>query len=349
VSPTITIGGRRIQDGHPCFIIAEAGSNHDGKLDQALQLIDAAAEAGADAVKFQLFRAARLYPKSSGRSEYLNNPRSIYDIMAEMEMPYDWLPHLAARCRTGGVLFLGSVFDEESVDRLDPYVEAFKIASYEMTHLPLVRYVARKGKPVILSTGTADLDEVAETVDEFRRTGNERLVLMQCTAAYPAPLESLNVRAVATLKSAFGLPAGLSDHSRDPLVGPMAAVAAGANVIEKHYTLSNRLSGPDHRFAIEPDELRAMVTRIRETELALGSGEKTMHPMEKELREFARRSVFATRAIAVGEVFTRNNIAVLRCGTLRPGLAPRHWDELLGKRARRDIPAERSIQRDDVD
>jgi len=190
VSPTITIGGRRIQDGHPCFIIAEAGSNHDGKLDQALQLIDAAAEAGADAVKFQLFRAARLYPKSSGRSEYLNNPRSIYDIMAEMEMPYDWLPHLAARCRTGGVLFLGSVFDEESVDRLDPYVEAFKIASYEMTHLPLVRYVARKGKPVILSTGTADLDEVAETVDEFRRTGNERLVLMQCTAAYPAPLES---------------------------------------------------------------------------------------------------------------------------------------------------------------
>jgi N-acetylneuraminate synthase len=226
-------------------------------------------------------------------------------------------------------------------------VEAFKIASYEMTHLPLVRHVATKGKPVIISTGTTNANEVAETVDEFRQIGNQALILMQCTAAYPAPLDSLNVRAITTMKVAFNVPVGLSDHSRDPLVGPLAAVALGANVIEKHFTLSNDLPGPDHRFAVEPAELRLMIQKIRETEKVLGSGEKVMNPVEAELRGFARRSIFAVRDIAAGETFTEDNIAILRCGNLKPYLEPKHLQDVLGKRAQRNISAESPIQRED--
>lgn len=339
----VQIGDRWIGDGEPCFLIAEAGSNHNGNLEQAKQLIDIAASAGADAVKFQVFRANRLYPKSAGLSDYLKMPKPIYDIIAEMEMPYEWLPELAAYCQARGILFLASVFDEESADQLDPHVVAFKIASYEMTHIPLVRYVASKGKPVIISTGTANLDEVAETFQEFRRTGNSDLALMHCTAAYPAPLESLNVRAVATMKSNFDVPVGLSDHSRDPMVGPLTAVAVGADLIEKHFTLSNQLSGPDHRFAVEPGELRVMIQKVREAEKALGCGEKVIQPVEAELRGFARRSIFAVRDIVVGETFTQGNIAILRCGNLKFGLEPKHFQDLLGKRARRNIPAESAI------
>ena len=343
----VRIGNRWIGDGDPCFIIAEAGSNHNSSLEQAIQLIDIAASAGADAVKFQVFRANRLYPKNAGLSDYLKMPKPIYDIVAGMEMPYEWLPKLAASCQEKGLLFLASVFDEESADRLDPHVAAFKIASYEMDHFPLVCHVAKKDKPVIISTGTANLTEVAKTVEQFHGTGNSGLILMQCTAAYPAPLESLNVRAVVTMKSTFGVPVGLSDHSRDPLIGPLSAVALGANLIEKHFTLSNELPGPDHRFAVEPAELRLMIHKVRETEKALGGGEKIMHPVEAELRGFARRSIFAVRDIAVGETFTRENVAVLRCGNLKPCLEPKHLPDLLGKRAQRRIPAESTIQRED--
>lgn len=340
----VRFGRSWVGDGEPCFVIAEAGSNHNGSLEQAKRLIDVAAVARASAVKFQLFRADRLYPRTAGSSEYLKLPKSIYDVIEAMELPYEWLPELAAHCRTQGLSFMASVFDEESVDRLDPHVEVFKIASYEMTHLPLVRYVAKKGKPVIISTGTSDLEEVAETVDEFLATGNRDLVLMQCTAAYPAPSDSLNVRAVVTLKSTFGVPVGLSDHSRDPIVAPLAAVALGANLIEKHYTLSNELPGPDHRFALEPAELRLMIEKVRETELALGTGVKAIQPVEAELRRFARRSVFTLRDVAAGEMFTRDNVAVLRCGTLASGVPPKRFDAILGRRARRDIAAESAVQ-----
>jgi N-acetylneuraminate synthase len=343
----IRIGERWVANGEPCFIIAEAGSNHDGKLEQARRLIDVAASAGADAVKFQVFRADRLYPKSAGVSGYLKVSKPIYDIIAEMEMPYEWIPELTACCREKGVLFLASVFDEESADHLDPHVEAFKIASYEMTHLPLIRHVAKKGKPVVVSTGTASLDEVAETVREFRGTGNNDLILMQCTAAYPAPLESLNVRAIATLRSTFSAPVGLSDHSSDPVVGPLVAVALGANLIEKHFTLSRELRGPDHAFALEPPELRLMIQKVREAERTLGGGEKVMQPVEAELKAFARRRIFAVRDITAGESLTRENIAVLRCGNLMPGLEPGYFEEILGRCARRHIPAESPIRTDD--
>ena len=343
----LDIGGRKVGDGKPCFIIAEAGSNHNGSLEQAKCLIDVAASAGADAVKFQLFRARKLYPKTAGLSDYLALPQPIYEIIKDLELPQEWLPMLASCCREKNVVFLVSAFDEESIDAVAPYVEAFKVASYEMTHFPLIRHAAAKQKPVIISTGTADLAEVRETVEAFRQTGNEQLALMQCTAAYPAPLESLNIRAVTTLKSAFDVPVGLSDHSRDPVVGPLAAVAVGANLIEKHFTLGNELPGPDHRFALEPAELRLMIRRMREAEQALGSGDKKVHPVESELRQFARRSIFAVRDIAAGETFTTENIAVLRCGNLPPGLAPKYLPDVLGKRSQRDIRAENAIKQGD--
>lgn len=344
----IAVGQQLIGDEEPCFVIAEAGSNHNGSLDQAKRLIDIAVNAGADAIKFQTFRAAKLYPKSAGVSDYLKIPESIYDIIAKMEMPYDWIPELSECCKKSGILFLSSAFDEQSVDVLDPYLAAFKIASYEMTHIPLVRYVAKKGKPVIISTGTANLEEVRETVEEFRGTGNDQLILMQCTASYPAPLDSLNVRVVQTLKQTFNVPVGLSDHSRDPLVAPLSAVAIGANLIEKHFTFSNELPGPDHRFALEPDELRLMVQRIRDVERTLGKGEKAVQPVETELRAFARRSVFATRDIPAGETLTPNNVAVLRCGKLSPGLQPKQYPEILGRRAARFIRAESAVTAEDV-
>ncbi len=342
----VKIGQRWVGDGEPCFIIAEAGSNHNGNVEHAISLIDVAAEAGADAVKFQLFRAGKLYPKGAGQSDYLNLDRSIYDIIAEMELPYEWLPGLAAHCQEKDIIFLSSAFDEESVDRLDPYVPAYKVASYEMTHIPLIRHIAGKGKPVLVSTGTANLEEVEETVEAFLQTGNRDLMLMQCTASYPAPLDSLNVRAIVTMKEAFQVPVGLSDHSRDPLVGPLAAVSLGANLVEKHFTLSNRLPGPDHAFALEPHELGTMVRQIREVEQALGSGKKAVQAVEGELRGFARRSIFATQDIPTGEVLSAANVAVLRCGKLEPGLEPKHYEQVLGKVARRDVTSGSAIQRE---
>jgi len=346
---SVNIGHRIVGSGSRCLVIAEAGSNHNGDLDQAKALVRIAGEAGADAVKFQTFRAEKLYARNAGNSDYLQLDRSIFDVIAAMEMPYEWLPVLAEEARRQGLLFLSTPFDEQSVDELDPYVPAFKIASYEMTHIPLVRYIAKKGKPVIISTGTATLDEVRETVGAVRATGNEQIVLLQCTASYPAPIDALNLRAMATMQRELRVPVGLSDHSRDPLIGPIAAVALGASVIEKHFTFSNDLPGPDHRFAIEPGELRAMVTAIRDCESSLGSGEKKTADVEQELREFARRTIFTSKAIAHGERFTDANVAVLRAGKAGHGLPPSALDGLIGKRARRDLPADVPVLAGDVE
>lgn len=345
---TVKVGDRMVGEGQPTYIIAEAGSNHNGNFDQALRLIDAAAEARVDAVKFQHFKAARLYPKSAGQSRYLKMSRPIYDIIHEMETPDAWVPKLAAYCQERGVVYLSTPFDEAAADLLEPYMPAFKIASYELTHLPLVRHIARKGKPMILSTGTASLDEVLDTVDAVRAEGNHALVILQCTASYPASLTAINLRALVTLREATDCPTGLSDHSRDPVVAPIAAVALGACVIEKHFTLSNRLPGPDHPFAIEGHELRALVQRVRETEQALGTGRKEVLSEERELHAFARRTIFATRPIKSGEPLTPENIAVLRCGEQGFGLPPKAWDVVLGRRAAQGIAAEVPITLKDL-
>jgi N-acetylneuraminate synthase len=345
----IRIGGDLVGPGHPCYIIAEAGSNHNGDLDMAFRLVDVAAEAGANAVKFQHFKAKTLYPKSAGSSDYLGSPRPIYEIIQEMEMPDRWVPLLAERCGEKGVSFLSSPFDETAVDWLDRFVPAYKVASYEISHVPLLRHIARKGKPVILSTGTADLSEVLEAVGLICAEGNDRIVLLQCTASYPAPLDAVNVRAIVTMRERTGLCVGLSDHSRDPVVAPMAAVALGAAIVEKHFTLDRSLPGPDHRFAIEPDELREMVRRIREVEQALGDGRKERHPVEKELHDFARRCLFAVKPIAAGESLSPGNIAVLRRGKKGEGLPPSQYEAVMGRKAARFIPADSPLRLEDLE
>jgi sialic acid synthase SpsE len=342
------IGGRVVGEGGRCLVIAEAGSNHNGSLEQAKALVRIASEAGADAVKFQTFRADKLYARNAGKSDYLGLDESIFDVIAAMEMPYEWLPVLAAEAARHGLLFMSTPFDERSADELEPYVPAFKIASYEMTHLPLVRYVAQKRKPLIISTGTATLDEVRETVDAVRATGNEQFALLQCTASYPAPVDALHLRTIATMRDAFGVPVGLSDHSRDPLVAPVAAVALGACAIEKHFTFSNELPGPDHRFAIEPHELHAMVAAIRQCEAALGRAEKRPDDIEQELRAFARRTIFTATDIAEGEPFTTDNLAVLRAGKAGHGLPPSALESLFGKSASRALPAGVPVAAEDV-
>jgi N-acetylneuraminate synthase len=337
-----------VGEGEPCFIVAEAGSNHNGSLEQALAMIDAAKAANVDAVKFQNFRADRLYPRNAGISDYLPIKRPIYEIIKSLEMPLEWIPTLADYCKARDIMFFSAPFDEESADALNHYVEVFKIASYEITHMPLILHVARKRKPIILSTGTADLNEVGQAVKWCQAEGNDQVILLQCIASYPAPLSSLNVRALVTMREAFGVPTGLSDHSRDPLIGPMAAAALGANVIEKHFTLSNRLPGPDHAYAVEPEELATMVTAVRNVEAALGSGKKVRHHVEDELHAFARRSIFTTKDIRAGELISEKNVAVLRCGKLGFGLPPQEFSTLLGKKALRDLPKGAALRNDDV-
>jgi N,N'-diacetyllegionaminate synthase len=345
------IGERRIGAGHPCYVIAEAGSNHNGSYEQALALIDVAVEAGCDAVKFQVFSADQLYAPEAGRSDYLGDERSIYDIIKAMELPAEWLPKLADYCKLKGIEFLCSAFDEAAVDLVDPYVVAWKNASYELTHLPLLKHMLSKGKPVLASTGTATLDEVGEVMGHLRRMmgpGPLPLVLLQCTASYPAPLTSAHAKVVTTLREAFGVWTGLSDHTGEAAAAAVAAVAQGAVIVEKHYTLSRRLPGPDHRFALEPHQLAEMVRAIRQTEAALGSGAKIVDPVEHELRHFARRSVFVTRDLPAGHLLEAGDLRVLRRGKLPAGLEPYTAPLLPGRRLERAVAAFAPLQAADL-
>lgn len=332
--------------GEHVLIVAEAGSNWrmgttERDLRMAEALIDVAAEAGVDVVKFQTYRPETTYAPGAGTSDYLSHAgirEDIASIFADLAMPYEMLGALAARCRARGVEFMSTPFSLQDLEAVDPHVRLHKCASYEISHLRLLEGFARTGKPLLLSTGAADEADVGWAVDSFRAAGGKELCLLQCTARYPAPPASLNLAAIPALRARFGVPMGLSDHSRHPVHAPVAAVALGARVIEKHFTLDNRLPGPDHAFAVTPAELRTLVHAVREAELALGSGVKDVLPEEAELRAFARRAVQATRAIARGETLREGiNVAILRPGKQRQGVHPRRLSELEGKRATRDI------------
>ena len=342
------IGGRPVGPGEPTFVIAEAGSNHNGDFETAKDLIDVAVEAGADAVKFQTFRAEDLYVEDSGEVEYLDDDRSIYDIIESMEMPHEWVPKLHDYCREQEIYFLSTPFDERSAEVLSEYVPAWKVASYTSSHHPFLRELAASEKPIIMSTGAHDLAEVRESVEVLQNTGVSGLALLQCVAAYPTPLEDSNVKVVETLADEFGVPAGLSDHTLDPVTAPAAAVALGASVVEKHFTLDKTMEGPDHEFALEPDELTEMVTAVRNTEAALGTSKKYVLDVESELHDKARRAVHAVDDISAGEEFTPENIKVLRPGEQQAGFHPKFYDELLGETAARDIQKSTGIQWEDV-
>jgi N-acetylneuraminate synthase len=343
------VGDRRVGPDEPAFVVAEAGSNHNGDLGIAKELIDVAAEAGADAVKFQTFRAEDLYVEGSGEVEYLEDDRSIYEIIESMEMPYEWIPELHGYCLERGVQFMSTPFDERSAEELADYVPAWKVASYTSSHHPFLRHLAGTDKPIVMSIGAHELAEVRESVQALQDAGCEELVLLQCVAAYPTPLSEINVRVVRTLREEFGVPSGLSDHTLDPVTAPAAAVALGASVVEKHFTLDKSMEGPDHQFALEPAELDAMVTAIRDAESALGSGEKRVLEVEEELYRKARRGIHAVRDIEAGTVITERDVKVLRPGKHDRGLDPKFYDEVVESTAARDIRADEGIQWEDLD
>jgi pseudaminic acid synthase len=335
---TVRIGDREVGGDAPVYIIAEAGSNHDRNLDQAKRLIDVAAAAGADAVKFQTFTADRIVAETKTRAKYLDgllpDDKTMSDLFRELELPREWHADLFEHATAAGLDFISTPFDHEAVDLLDDLgVKAFKVASYELWHLPLIRDVASRGKPIICSTGMADMADVQEAVDTVAATGNEQLILLHCVVNYPPPFSDLNLRAIETLRRAFHVPVGYSDHSAG-ITAPIVATTLGAAVIEKHYTLSRDLPGPDHRFAIEPDELTAMVRGIRDAQAALGTGIKRMAPAEADLYVTARRSLFAARDLAAGSVLVEEDIAILRPGT---GIEVRDLPHVIGRTARRAI------------
>jgi len=290
-----------------------------------------------------------MYVEDSGAVDYLDDDRSIYDIIESMEMPHDWIPTLHDYCVEQDIYFLSTPFDERSAEVLSEYVPAWKIASYTSSHHPFLRKLAASDKPLIMSTGAHELEEVRESVEVLKDAGVSGLALLQCVAAYPTPLEDINVKVVETLSDEFDVPVGLSDHTLDPVTAPATAVALGANIVEKHFTLDKSMKGPDHQFALEPDQLTEMVTAIRDAESALGSGDKSVLDVESELHDKARRAVHAVDDISVGEELTRENTKVLRPGERKAGLHPKFYDEVLGKTAVRDIKQSAGLQWDDLD
>lgn len=335
---TVMIGDRPVGAGAPVYIIAEAGSNHDRDLAQARRLVEVAAESGADAVKFQTFTSDRIVAETPTRAKYLDSilppGKTMSELFRELELPHEWHAELKSHAESCGIDFVSTPFDHEAVDLLDGLgVKVFKVATYELWHLPLIRDIASRGKPIICSTGMADIGEVQLAVDAVRSTGNEQLILLHCVVNYPPPFAELNLRAIETMRRAFGVPVGWSDHTPGWLA-PVVATALGAAVIEKHFTTDRTRSGPDHRFALEPAELTAMVRAIRDAQDALGDGVKRMAPAEADLYVTARRSLFAARAIEPGTVLTADDVAILRPGT---GLEVRDVDHVIGRTARRRI------------
>ena len=322
------------------LIIAEAGVNHNGDLALARQLIDVAAGAGADLVKFQTFTADRLATRTAQKANYQNrtttSTESQHEMLSRLELTDAMHHELIAHCATRKIGFFSTGFDIESVDLLVRHGQNhFKIPSGEITNLPYLRHIGRLGKSVILSTGMANLGEIEAAIDALEAAGTPRamLTVLHCTTEYPTPMAEVNLRAMLSIHAAFGVAVGYSDHTQGIEVA-IAAVAMGATVIEKHFTLDRNLPGPDHKASLEPAELNAMVAAIRNIEVALGDGIKRPSPSEARNRPVVRKSLVASRAIKSGALFTAENITAKRPAT---GISPMRWDEVIGKTALRDF------------
>ncbi|HEY5590802.1 MAG TPA: N-acetylneuraminate synthase [Paludibacter sp.] len=324
------------------IIIAEAGVNHNGNFELAKQLVEAAAKAGADYVKFQTFRASKIVSKNAIKANYQNKnindgDDSQYAMLKHLEMPEDWHSKLIEYADKNNIKFLSTGFDEESIDLLDRLGSPFfKIPSGEITNKPFLQHIARKGKPVILSTGMANMEEIKAALKLLIDNGvpKNEITVLHCNTEYPTPMEDVNLRAMITLKNTLGIKVGYSDHTQGIEV-PIAAVALGASMIEKHFTLDRSLPGPDHKASLEPEELKAMVNAIRNIEKAVGgSGIKEPSPSEHKNIVVARKSIVANSSIKRGELFTAQNLSVKRPGN---GISPMLWDEIVGLTAIKDF------------
>lgn len=332
------IGSHDVGPGRPVFIVAEISANHDRKISKALALIRAAKEAGADAVKIQTYTPDTLTIDCDKPSFLIRgtiwDKRRLYDLYGEAYTPWEWHPRLRAEAGRLGLEFFSTPFDNTAVDFLEKMkVPAYKIASFELVDLSLLRKVAATGKPVILSTGMATFAEISEAVEALRSGGCRRLALLKCTSAYPASPEEINLRNIVDLSKRFGVPVGLSDHTLGIAV-PVAAVSLGVCVVEKHFTLDRSLPGPDSSFSLEPREFREMVDAVRTAEKAMGRVRYGPMPSERASLAF-RRSLFIVRDVEQGELLSRENVRSIRPAG---GLHPRHLDEVIGRRAKRRIP-----------
>jgi N,N'-diacetyllegionaminate synthase len=329
------IGRRQIGDGRPCYVIAEAGVNHNGDVRLALRLIDVAADAGADAVKFQTFRADAVARADAPKADYQLRTtaadESQHAMLRQLELSREDHRRLVAHCRERGITFLSTAFDEASVDLLAELdMAAFKVPSGEATNRLLLEYVAKQRRPVILSTGMCDLAEVRAAVDVLREGGCSALAVLHCVTSYPAAPDTANLRAMATLRDALQLPVGYSDHTLGTHIA-LAAVTMGACIIEKHVTLDRTMPGPDHAASLEPAELTRFVRELREVESAMGDGVKQPAACELDIRSVVRRSLVAASDIPAGSILTREMLIALRPGD---GLSPMRIDAVLGRRTR---------------
>ncbi|HUX91581.1 MAG TPA: N-acetylneuraminate synthase [Gallionellaceae bacterium] len=329
------------------YIIAEAGVNHNGDIELAKQLIDAAVEAGADLVKFQTFNANRLVTRTAKKADYQNkstdSKESQHEMLRKLEVTADMHKILIEHCATRNIGFFSTGFDVESIDLLVSLgQDHFKIPSGEITNLPYLRHIGRLGKAVILSTGMATMGEIEAAIEALEQVGTlrENITVLHCTTEYPTPMAEVNLRAMQSIHAAFGVTIGYSDHTSGIEVA-IAAVALGAKVIEKHFTLDRNLPGPDHKASLEPQELKAMVAAIRNIEIALGDGIKRLTPSEARNKPIARKSLVASQTIKAGEVFSEQNITTKRPGT---GISPMRWDEIIGRTALRDFAADELIE-----
>jgi len=327
------------------FIIAEAGVNHNGDLDIARRLIDAATLAGADAVKFQTFKAENLVCKNAQKAEYqmetTDQSESQFDMLKKLELSPDMHKQLISHCRKKDIMFLSTPFDVESLHYLvQCNMEIIKIPSGEITNFPYLREVGRTGKRVILSSGMSTLDEVREAVKILKDSGSKEITVLHCNTEYPTPYTDVNLKAMLTIEKELGIPVGYSDHTQGIEV-PIAAVALGATVIEKHFTLNKNMEGPDHKASLEPEELRAMVRAIRNIELVLGDGRKEPSQSEKKNIGIVRKSIVAKHCIRAGEIFTEENLTTKRPGT---GISPMYWNEILNQKAKKDYNVDDLIE-----
>jgi len=334
----ILIKNRKIGKGYSVFIVAELSANHLQKFDNAVKLIKAAKEAGADAVKLQTYTPDTITIDCD--NEYFQikqgtlwDGKTLYQLYKEAYTPWEWQPKLKEIAQREGLICFSSVFDKSAVDFLEEIdVPAYKIASFEITDIPLIEYVASKGKPVIISTGIATLSDIEEAVNACKRMGNNQIALLKCTSAYPAPLEEINLRTIPSMADTFKTVVGLSDHTLGIPV-PIASVALGGCIIEKHLTLDRKLGGPDAAFSLEPSEFKEMVKSVREVEKALGVVSYELTKRIRRSREFSR-SLFVVKDVKAGEVFTHENVRSIRPGY---GLPPKFLKEVLGRRAACDI------------
>lgn len=343
----LKLGNREISDTAPCFVIAEIGANHNLDMELAFRLIEVSKEAGADAVKFQSYKAETLYSKYVPRRKMDDGSLGpeIYPLIQKIAMPYEWHAPLKKFCDQKGILFISTPFDHEAVDSLEEVdVPAYKLASSEIGDPLLLKKVARTKKPIIMSTGKADLAEVETAVRWIREEGNDQIVLLHCTVSYPAKYEAMNLLAMNTMRDTFHTLVGLSDHNSENITA-VAAVAMGAKVVEKHITLSKTMEGPDHKFALEPDGLRQLVDWIRKTEVALGSGIKEMHATEEQGKRLGNRSLHVRRDLSTGHVIRLEDLIVKRPNL---GIAPKEIDVVVGKRLKRDVKEDMWLTWDDI-